>query len=302
MSKKVNVLMSTYNGERYVKEQLESILCQTYSNVEIYVRDDCSKDGTLSILREYEERGLIHLEAGENLGFVGSFQWLIANGGDADYYAFADQDDVWLEDKLKMAVEKLEDTPADVPVLYFSNYDYYDGDLNFMAHRDPKKPNVSFLNSMVDCVSLGFNSVFNRKAKDMVTEQMPTKSTGHDWWMYMVCVGMGEVVFDERPTVKYRRHNNNVSGRKDSFIKFQIWRFKKLFLNHHFHKIQEQILEYGQFYRKELSAKDQKILDLFTKRGFHPLTALHKVFYPAKLRQGPVDEIFLRMIFLLGRL
>ena len=222
MSKKVNVLLSAYNGEKYIKAQIDSILNQSYPNVELYVRDDGSKDGTLAIVREYEEKGLLHLEAGENVGFVKSFEWLIANGGEADYYAFSDQDDVWFEDKIKMAVEKLEHARENVPVLYFSNYDFYDGDLNFMAHRDGRTPNISFVNSLVDCVSLGFNSVFNRKAKDMVTEQMPEKSTGHDWWMYMVCAGMGEVIYDERPTVKYRRHNNNVSDGGDSFIKFQL--------------------------------------------------------------------------------
>lgn len=302
MNKKVNVLLSAYNGEKYIAEQIDSILNQSYQNIELYVRDDGSQDGTAAIVKEYESKGLLHFEQGENVGFVKSFEWLIANGGDADYYAFSDQDDVWFEDKIAMAVEKLEGMPEDRPVLYFSNYDYYDGELNFMAHRDVKQPNISFVNSLVDCVSLGFNSVFNRRAKEMVTQNMPKKSTGHDWWMYMVCAGMGEVIYDERPTVQYRRHGNNVSNGGDSFMKQQIWRFKRFFMNHYFHHIHEQIKEYGQLYREQLSAENQKRLDLFTKDGFHPVTALRKVFYPGKLRQGIVDELFLRCVFLIGRL
>lgn len=301
-ARKVNVLLSAYNGECYIRQQLDSILEQTYPDVEIYVRDDGSKDETLVILREYEAKGLIHLEAGENVGFVKSFQWLIANGGEADYYAFSDQDDVWFKDKLSMAVERLEESPTDIPVLYFSNYDYYDGDLNFIGHRSGKQPNISFLNSLVDCVPLGFNSVFNRTARDMVTADMPKRSTGHDWWMYMVCAGMGQVIYDEHPTVKYRRHSNNVSDGGDSFLRFQIWRFKRFFLNHYFRHIHEQIKEFSGIYRDQLSASDQKKLDLFTKDGFHPLLALRKVCYPAKLRQKAVDELFLRLIFLIGRL
>ena len=262
MSKKVNVLLSAYNGEKYIKAQIDSILNQSYPNVELYVRDDGSKDGTLAI-----EKGLLHLEAGENVGFVKSFEWLIANGGEADYYAFSDQDDVWFEDKIKMAVEKLEHARENVPVLYFSNYDFYDGDLNFMAHRDGRTPNISFVNSLVDCVSLGFNSVF-----------------------------------DERPTVKYRRHNNNVSDGGYSFIKFQIWRFKRFFLNHYFHHIHEQIKEYSELYNGKLTPENQKALALFTRDVFHPLIALRKVFYPKKLRQKVVDEIFVRLVFLIGRL
>ena len=302
MSKKVNILLSAYNGEKYIKEQIDSILNQSYTNIELYVRDDGSKDGTLAIVREYESKGLLHLEEGANVGVAKSFQWLIANGGEADYYAFSDQDDVWFEDKIKMAVEKLEKTNEDEPVLYFSNYDYYDGDLNFVSHRSTKEPYRSFINSLVDCVTLGFNSVFNRTAQQMVIGQMPEKSTGHDWWMYMVCQGMGQVIYDERPTVKYRRHSNNVSDAGDSFISFQIWRFKRFFVNHYFHHIHEQIKEYGTFYREQLSEEHKKQLDLFTKDGFHPITALHKVFYPKKLRQGILDEIFLRCIFLIGRL
>ena len=302
MEKKVNVLLSAYNGEKYVAEQIDSILAQSHKNFEIYVRDDGSKDGTLAILREYEEKGLIHLEAGANVGFIKSFLWLVANGGDADYYAFSDQDDVWFKDKLTMALEKLSQTDDTKPVLYFSNYDYYDGELNFLSHRSGKTPNMSFANAMVDCVSLGFNSVFNRTAKDMVTADMPERSTGHDWWMYMVCIGMGQVIYDERPTVKYRRHGNNVSNGGDSFMKQQVWRFKKFFLNHYFYNIHEQIKEYGQTYGAKLSQSNQKVLALFIKDGFHPLNALRKVFYPAKLRQGVVDELFVRLVFLIGRL
>ena len=119
---------------------------------------------------------------------------------------------------------------------------------------------------------------------------------------YMVCAGMGEVIYDERPTVKYRRHNNNVSDGGDSFIKFQIWRFKRFFLNHYFHHIHEQIKEYSELYNGKLTPENQKALALFTRDGFHPLIALRKVFYPKKLRQKVVDEIFVRLVFLIGRL
>lgn len=302
MNKKVNVLLSSYNGEKYITEQLESILNQTYPDINIYVRDDGSSDKTVDILRQYEKEGKIHLEIGQNLGFIKSFQWLIANGGEADYYAFADQDDVWFENKIQMAVDMLRKTDPKIPVLYFSNYDFYDGEMNFISHRKGKKPNISFVNSLVDCVSLGFNSVFNHQAKVMVANDMPQKSTGHDWWMYMVCAGMGKVIYDERATVKYRRHGNNVSGEGHNFIKFQIWRFKKFFINNYFRHIREQLKEYASIYGNRLKQEDKKALDCFTKDGFHPGNVLHKVFYPAKLRQGLLDELFIRFIFLIGKL
>ena len=301
-NKKVKVLLSSYNGEKYIAEQLDSILNQTYRNIEIYVRDDGSKDRTLEILKSYEEKGLIHLERGKNVGFVKSFFRLIENAGEADYYAFSDQDDVWLPNKIEMAIEKLANEDMTKPVLYFSNYDYYDGELNFLAHHDGKEPKISFRNSIVDCVSLGFNSVFNKTAHDITVQAMPKKSTGHDWWMYMLCSGLGKVIYDERTTVKYRRHNANVSDGGDSFLKFQIWRFKRFFLNGYFKKIHEQIKEFEVLHGEELSIENQKVLQLFTKDGFHPINTLKKVFYPKHLRQHLIDELFVRLIILIGKL
>lgn len=298
----VKVLLSSYNGEKYIGQQIDSILAQTYSNIEIYVRDDGSQDATLEVLKPYAERGQIYLEPGENVGFVKSFFALIAHAGAADYYAFCDQDDVWFENKIQMAVDMLEQEDASKPLLYFSNYDLYDGELNFMCHRDVKTPKISFRNSLVDCVSLGFNSVFNKKAYDITMEHIPEKTNGHDWWMYMLCVGLGKVVYDPRPTVKYRRHNANVSNAGDSFIKTQIWRFKKFFLNGYFKKIHEQIKEFDLLHGRKLSAEDQKVLALFTKDGFHPINTLKKVFYPKYYRQKLIDEIFIRAVLLIGRL
>ncbi len=299
---KVAVLLSAYNGEKYIREQLESILAQTYSNIEIYVRDDGSKDGTVEILEEYESAGKIHLEKGQNVGFIKSFEWLIANSGMAAYYAFSDQDDVWFEDKIERAVSKMEAEPKDIPVLYFSNYDFYDGDLNYISTKNYINPNISFLNSLVDCLPLGFNTVFNYKAKAMVTEEMPEKSTGHDWWMYMVCAGFGKVIHDTHSTVKYRRTGSNVSDGGANFWKFQVWRFKKFFLNDHFAVVHEHIKDFRRIYYDRLSPENQKYIDMFSMDGFHPLNQLKKTFYPKKMRQRAIDELFIRIIFLIGKL
>lgn len=299
---KVKVLLSAYNGARYIEEQIDSILNQTYQELELIVRDDGSVDGTVDILKEYEKKGLIQLELGKNVGFVASFFWLIEHGGDGDFFFFSDQDDVWFPQKVEMALEKLKDVDHTKPVLYFSNYDFYDGDMKFIAHHESKGNKLSFRNSIVDCVPLGFNSCFNKKAQEMTIANMPKHSQGHDWWMYMLCSGLGQVVYDERATVKYRRHNANVSGEEVSFFQFQVWRFKKLFLNGYFKKIREQIIEFEQLFGSQLSKEDQKVLALFTKQGFHPVNALKKVFYPQYFRQKVLDEIFLRAVMLIGRL
>ena len=139
---KVAVLMSAYNGEKYISEQINSILQQTYQNLVLYIRDDGSSDNTVSILEEYERQKKIVLIQGENLGFINSFFDVMKKCETADYYAWCDQDDIWIPDKIERAVEKLEENKRlhmrkgepHAPVLYFSDYDYYDEQMNFQKH------------------------------------------------------------------------------------------------------------------------------------------------------------------------
>lgn len=302
MDKKVIVLLSTYNGEKYVREQLESILHQTYTNLKILVRDDGSTDNTCNILNEYEQQGKIDIIRGTNVGFAQSFFELIDKVEDADYYAFADQDDVWLPQKIEWALEMLEKMDEDKPVLYFSNFDFYDDELNFIAHRKKDNPEISFRNAMVECLPLGFNILFNRCARDMTKEVHPQKSTGHDWWMYMLCAGLGQVVYDERVTVKYRRHKATTSGNEQSFISLMIWRVKYFVINGYFRKIHDQIVEFNDLYGGELKGQDKKEADMLSLEGIHPYNYLKKVFYGKRYRQKMIDEIIVRIVMLFGQL
>ena len=300
---KVVVLMSAYNGEKYIQEQIESILSQTYSDVKIYVRDDGSKDKTLDILKKYEKEDKIILLRGKNKGFIGSFFSLLKECENADYYAWCDQDDIWFPEKISRAVEMLENNKKEVPTLYFSDYDYYDQTMHFQKHGLDHKRGPSFANSLMDCISLGFNSVFNHKARLMMLEKIPKHSCGHDWWTYMVCAAFGTVIYDRGyVSVKYRRLEESVSPGGKSFIATQIWRFKKFFVNDYFKKIREQLYEFNDLYGQELSRDDKKVMNLFVKRGYSFPLALKKCFYPVWFRQGIVEEVMVRVLFFIGRL
>ncbi len=305
--KKVNVLLSSYNGADHIKEQIDSILNQTYDNIELYVRDDGSTDGTLDILKEYEADGKLVLEQGKNVGFIKSFLWLVRHCGEADYYAYADQDDVWFPDKISMAVEMLdkeENSDKPLPLLYFSNYNICDNDLNFVSMHDKQgvEKHPDFANALVDCMPLGFNSVFNDAARRYIAKDTPKFSCGHDWWTYLVCQGLGKVIYDNRPTVSYRRTDHNVSAGGMSFIKFQIWRFKKFFLNDYFSNIRKMLREYEYYYKDELSKKDKKMLALFTHKRYNFIAMIKKLFYPHRFRNGIVDELMVRFLFIIGKL
>lgn len=310
--KRVHVLLSAYNGEKYIREQIDSILSQTWENVFLYVRDDGSTDGTLAVLREYESEGKLFLEAGANIGFIRSFFWLVEHCGDADYYAYADQDDVWEPAKLEMAVERMEEEEhragepesGHIPLLYFSNYDLCDEKLNFISYAEPEtvRKQPAFRNAIVDCMPLGFNSVFNHAARALMKEHIPRHSCGHDWWTYMVCQGMGKVIYDARRTVKHRRTGDNVSAGGMHFIQFQIWRIKKFVVGGYFKNIRIMLAEYWQVYRGRLREEDRRLLSLFVRRKYNLIAALRKTFYPHMFRQNIADELMLRFLFLIGRI
>lgn len=306
---RVAVLMSAYNGEKYIQQQIDSILMQTYENVVLYVRDDGSSDHTLEILKRYEEKQALVLLRGDNLGYINSFFHVMKECENADYYAWCDQDDIWIPEKIERAVKMLETdkteykNETDKPVLYFSSYDYYDESMHYQKKGliHPRGP--SFSNSLMDCIPLGFNSVFNHEARRIMEKNIPQKCCGHDWWTYMICAAFGRVIYDrDFSSVKYRRLEQSVSPGGKSFIEMQVWRFKKFFVNDYFAKIREQLREFGQLYGNCLDEKDKKVMALFVDKHYSLLKAVKKCFYPVWFRQGMVEELMVRVLFLTGKL
>lgn len=294
----VKVITSVFNGEKYIKEQIDSVLNQTYPNIELYIRDNCSTDRTMEILLEYAHCPYVHIIQGnENIGFIRGYFTLLDLCGDADYYAYCDCDDVWPENKVELAVEMLRGTGNQVPILYCSAHDVCDENLNYIK-KSPKVKNLSFQNSLVDSCVWSSTFVFNAKAREILTQNVPIHATGQDHWTYMVCSGLGKVVFDPRPLMKYRRHGENITPSTQSKIKFMVWRIKHFFVEGHIKDIQATIQEYSDLFADLLRKEDQKILELLTKRNV--VTAVKKVFYPHMFRQNVPDEIMLRGLFLLG--
>ena len=167
MEKKVAVLISTYNGEKYLKEQLDSILNQTYQNIEIVIRDDGSNDSTRDIIREYQQKyANIELKEGTNIGFIKSFFKLLELAN-ADYYAYCDQDDIWLENKIELAVNALNQADNTKPNMVFGNSDYYDENMNFIGKGEEHKT-FSFKNSLYECVAQGMTMTINDIAKQTI--------------------------------------------------------------------------------------------------------------------------------------
>lgn len=301
-NKKVAILMSTYNGEQYIESQIDSLINQTYSNIEIYIRDDGSKDNTVNIIKKYQkDYKNINLIQGENLGFINSFFYLIDSCTNADYYAYCDQDDVWMENKIESAVQFLDKSNKNKPVLYFSNSDYYDENMNYIATAEKNKV-YNFRNSLVECVTQGMTMVINEKTRSIISNNKPQHCLYHDWWTYMICSGFGEIIYDDKSLVKYRRHKKSVTVEGKGKIELFIWRVKKFLFGNSLDEIKQQLQEYQKFFYDKLCENDRKLLNLFTKENYSFIYSLKKAFYPKRFRRKISDEIMLRIMFIIGKL
>ena len=212
---KVTILLSTFNGEKYVAEQIDSILNQSYKNIQIFVRDDVSTDQTLPILERLHRDGIIHLTKGKNIGVIDSFFWLMKNAPLADFYAFCDQDDVWKHDKIEKALSELHNYDINSPNLYCSSTELVDENLvSNQVGPVLKRLKPSLGNALVQNIVTGCTAVFNRAALDKCISVQPKRVEMHDSWIYLVCAAFGNVFFDTYPTVLYRQHSQNVIGGK----------------------------------------------------------------------------------------
>lgn len=301
MDKKVAILLSTYNGEKYLREQIDSILNQTYQNFELVVRDDGSKDSTIDIIKEYIEKSdkEITLLQGKNLGFIKSFFELLKHS-DADYYSFADQDDIWFPNKIELAVNSLNKLDNSRPNMAFSNVDYYDTEMNFIGNGDSKEKVPSFLNSLYECINQGMTMVINRTTRDYIIKNIPEKCFFHDWWTYMICTAFGQVVQDDVVTVKYRRAKTNATVEGQGMLTLLKWRIKKLFLGDGMKDIKKQITIFKNTFYNELSNDNKKIIDTFEGEKYNFFKALKKAFYPKKIRRKIIDDLSIRILFLVG--
>lgn len=208
----VTVVLATYNGEKYLKEQLDSLLRQKGVQVKILVRDDGSKDGTTVILDEYQSKGLLNWYTGEHLNVQKGYLDLLKHVPETDYYAFCDQDDVWDDDKLLIAVTELDEMPAEKPAMYYCGQRLVDENLKLISiHKiaSDRSPHTNFLISNV----AGCTAVFNRCLVYAVNSANPEFILMHDSWLFKVCLALGGNYFaDSAAHINYRQHGNNVAG------------------------------------------------------------------------------------------
>lgn len=206
----VTILLSTYNGTRFLREQIESVLSQENVILQIFVRDDGSSDNTSQMLDEYQNRGVLEWYTGPNLRPAKSFLDLLFWAPDSDYYAFCDQDDVWMPDKLKTAIEYIKN--HEEPAMYCSDTLLVDVTLQ-PIRKAGIKAECTFAESLIANSVTGCTVVINKALREIVCRYRPNVIDMHDWWVYRVCMAIGGYFyFDTTPHILYRQHENNVIG------------------------------------------------------------------------------------------
>ena len=212
---KVQVLLSTYNGEKYIKEQIESILNQKEVEIALLIRDDGSTDKTIQILEELAMNNEnITVYKDENLGPARSFMDLIEKSDEYDYYAFSDQDDVWRPKKLISAINKLKEY-NNTPALYMSALEIVDTNLKYIETKKVEG-NFTLEGEIIKNFAAGCTQVFNKNLCNIIKQYKPKYIIMHDSWITRVCYAIGgNVIIDENSYIKYRQHEKNVLGYKD---------------------------------------------------------------------------------------
>lgn len=207
--------MSTYNGCKYLPQQLDSIFSQEGVNIRLIVRDDCSTDRTVELLEKYIENGFnILIEKGtENLGPSQSFLYLIRKYTDDNYFALSDQDDIWDNNKLIIAIKKIQKQNNNKPILYYSNLKIVNenGDFCRFSHTSPHVSESTY-SALIENLATGCTIVYNKRLAEIASKIKPVDYSMHDAWLYTVTKFFGTTIYDYEPHINYRQHGDNQIG------------------------------------------------------------------------------------------
>lgn len=231
----VHILLATYNGGRFLAEQLSSIARQTHANWTLTVSDDGSTDNTLDLVAQFAEQvsQQVTVLSGPCQGSsTRNFFHLIQHAqakDPSDLFAFCDQDDVWLEDKLERAVAWHANNIVKPVRLYCGRTQFVNEQLKPIGLSPGIKRPPSFGNALVQNIASGNTMVMSSAVLMAQKEIQPEHSVWHDWTTYLVATSLGGLVwFDDAPSLHYRQHMANVIGSNDG-LRAQIARLGPLF-------------------------------------------------------------------------
>ncbi len=275
----VDILLAVYNGEKYLKEQIDSIISQTYKDWQIIISDDCSIDGTKSIIMEYKNKFPDKIKYYSNeknsKSPMANFSKLLELS-ESPYVMMCDHDDVWLENKIELTLsvmKNLEGENSNLPILVHTDLKVVDCNLNVLSDSMMKSQKLnpkarSLKEIIVQNNVTGCTLMANRKLVEM-SQNIPKCAIMHDWWMALVASAFGEIRFLDIPTILYRQHESNQVGsknaRKVSFILSKM--FDKKEIKRSIFATYDQARAFLDRFYNELSNDQKKLIEDYLSVG-----------------------------------
>lgn len=224
---RVDVIMATYNGQTYVREQIDSILKNQGNKVVLHIFDDGSSDDTMNILREYQNLNPNQVEVYQNernlgltLNFLTGIQQVMEMHQEATYFMCCDQDDVWASDKIEKTLKRMLQMERrygeERPGLVFTDATITDEKLqlieeSFYKSQRYRVNKTEFSHLLMENLVIGCTTMINR-AYEPFLNKLPAQARYHDWWLSLIAAAFGNISFLPRPTLNYRQHSGNVVG------------------------------------------------------------------------------------------
>jgi glycosyltransferase involved in cell wall biosynthesis len=267
VSSSVAILMCTFNGARFLDDQLASFISQNHKNWFLVAADDGSTDNTTAILSEFRRiRGAenVFLQTGPAKGFVANFLALACTPKlKADFYAFSDQDDIWKHDKLSRAVHWLHTVPSSIPAVYGSRTSLVDPIGRDIGLSPLFRKPPAFRNALVQNIAGGNTMVFNEAARNLLIAAGGVVDVpSHDWWLYLLVTASGGTFFYDRYcSVRYRRHDQNLIGTNTGIIA-RMQRAKMLFQGR-FRRWSDMNVSALEGFRAHMTEDSRAIFDAF---------------------------------------
>lgn len=294
---KVNILMSTYNGQQFLAEQIRSIQDQTYTDWTLLVRDDGSSDKTREILQDFASQDsrirLIDVEETENLGVIKSFHRLV-HYEQADYYFFSDQDDVWLPDKLAVSLQEAQSYPTDQPLMVYMDLTVVDQDLQVMTESmirsQSHHANTQLVQELTENTVTGGVSMINHSLASLWTKTEDIIM--HDWYLALLASAFGKLVFIDKAGELYRQHADNVLGARTLSKRFKKWIRPHVLFRVYWDLIKSSQKQASFLLELPLSPSDRELVEAFVSILDKPMFDRFKLLKQYGLRKNKAFHTF----------
>lgn len=294
---KVNILMSTYNGQQFLAEQIRSIQEQTFSDWTLLIRDDGSSDQTKDLLQEFARQDsrirLIDLEEQNNLGVIKSFHRLVQYEK-ADYYFFSDQDDVWLPDKLEVSLQEARLYPTDQPLMVYMDLTVVNQDLQVMTESmirsQSHHANTELVQELTENTVTGGVAMINHTLAELWSETEDILM--HDWYLALLASALGKLVFIDKPGELYRQHADNVLGARTLSKRFKKWIRPHILFKVYWDLIKNSQKQASFLLDKPLSPADRDLVQAFVTIMDKPMLERYQTLKKYGLRKNKAFHTF----------